>query len=50
MARFNLPRLAELDEAAITRFQANGFLIVERVLDPGRIAATGRRIAPQAHS
>jgi hypothetical protein len=25
MASFNFPRLAELDEAAIARFQVNGF-------------------------
>lgn len=43
MASFDLPRLAELDEAAIARFQANGFVIVERVLDEDRIAALRER-------
>jgi hypothetical protein len=37
MASFDLPRLTELDEAAIAQFRANGFLIVERVLNEDRI-------------
>jgi len=39
MVSFDLPRLAELDEAAIARFRQQGFLILERVLDADRIAA-----------
>jgi ectoine hydroxylase-related dioxygenase (phytanoyl-CoA dioxygenase family) len=39
MGSFELPRLAELDDAAIGRFREQGFLIVERVLDDDRIAA-----------
>lgn len=38
MASFDLPLLAELDEAAIARFRDQGFLIIERVLDQDRIA------------
>lgn len=38
MASFDLPRLAELDEVAIACFRADGFLVVERVLDQYRIA------------
>jgi phytanoyl-CoA hydroxylase len=39
MASFHLPRLAELDEAAIARFRQQGFLIVERILDRDQIGA-----------
>lgn len=38
MSSFHLPRIAELDESAIARFREQGYLVVERVLDAGRIA------------
>lgn len=43
MGSFDLPGLAELDQAAIVRFRANGFLIVQHVLDDHRIEALRAR-------
>lgn len=39
MAAFDLPALDGLDDAAVARFRRDGFLVVERILSPDRIAA-----------
>lgn len=44
MAGFDLPRLAELDDAAIAQFREQGFRVVERVLDADRMAELRNRL------
>ncbi len=43
MAAFDLPALAGLDAGAVARFRRDGFLVVERILSPDRIAALRER-------
>ena len=43
MPSLTLPHLSALDSAAIDRFRADGFLVVENVLNPDQIATLRER-------
>jgi len=45
MAAFDLPALAELDDAHVARFRRDGFVVLERVLTDAQVAALRERFA-----